>query len=315
MKLRNLKLCSSELVSGIFRLTGRVAQFDEDGIALVKLRLSTVEGDWMGYVAIESFDMPPSIGYLELVYVQGMRVDVPGESAILVSVLRKAERTEVAALPCLQSLPRVICPTPPSLDLLVKAVRSLKSEHLQQFLKRVLERRELMETFLKAPASKNYHHAYPGGLLVHSLDVAKLVLGMIRLSEPQMPRALQEAGFVAGLLHDIGKTYTFDAQGRRTAAARLCGHDSFTLEACAFGLAYLDRHEPELAMTLRHVWTCASPGARYGSPAAMTLARYVRDADGQSSMAANQRCAFRKRHERGFGRLGENVYWLPGVVR
>jgi 3'-5' exoribonuclease len=79
-------------------------------------------------------------------------------------------------------------------------------------------------------------------------------------------------------------------------------------EACAYSLAYLDHNEPDIAMALRHIWTCASPGARYGQPAAMTLARYIRDADGQSAMADNQQRAFRTKSQWGFRRIGQNVF-------
>ncbi len=118
---------------------------------------------------------------------------------------------------------------------------------------------------------------------------------------------------VAGLLHDIGKTYTYDTWGKPTATARLCDHADMTLEACAYGLAYLDKVDPDAALALRHIWTCASPGARYGVSPAMTLARYVRDADAQSAMADNQRKAYRKRQPIGFGRLGNNTYWRPSI--
>jgi 3'-5' exoribonuclease len=132
-------------------------------------------------------------------------------------------------------------------------------------------------------------------------------------TEPDMPRILQEAGFVAGLMHDIGKTYTYDKKGHPTALHKLCNHDAFTLEACAYGLGYLDKHSPEIATVLRHIWTCASPGSRYGHPAAITLARYLRDADGQNSMRDNQRLAFSSRNNKGFGKIGKNTYWLPTI--
>ncbi|WP_417522137.1 TraI domain-containing protein [Marinobacter sp.] len=135
--------------------------------------------------------------------------------------IRRPYQADVVQLPALQTLPRTFCPKPEQLDQLIEAVRSLQSDHLKAFVKRVLERQDRLEVFLKAPASKNYHHNYPGGLLVHSLEVAKGVLSMVQINEPQMPRPLQELGFVAGLLHDIGKTYTCDAKGRPTATARL----------------------------------------------------------------------------------------------
>ncbi|MDW7748271.1 HD domain-containing protein, partial [Halomonas sp.] len=119
-----------------------------------------------------------------------------------------------------------------------------------------------------------------------------------------------ELGFVAGLLHDIGKTFTYDSQGKPTNAWSLCEHDALTLEACAIALAYLDRHEPELAITLRHVWTCASPGARYGVRPATTLAKYVRDADGQSVFSNKQARIFRS-SKYGMKKYGKETFWIP----
>ncbi len=69
----------------------------------------------------------------------------------------------------------------------------------------------------------------PSGLLQHSLEVAKYSVAMLRLNEPTMPRLMQEACFVGGLLHDIGKTYTYDAKSKPNAAWKLCSHDVFTL--------------------------------------------------------------------------------------
>ncbi|KPP97821.1 TraI domain-containing protein [Marinobacter sp. HL-58] len=313
MKLNEFRPILQETFTGTYRLTGRVACFDDEGIPYLKLRLSSCAGDCVVLAVIDSIPIPECLGHMELVVAKGQVCIGPEESTILLTDIRRPLPKDVAYLPALQTLPRMVCPRPDFLDQLIDTVRALESEHLQAFIKRVLERRDRLETFLRAPASKNYHHNYPGGLLVHSLEVAKGVLNMIRINEPRMPRALQEMGFVAGLLHDIGKTYTFDVQGRPTAMSRLCGHDDLTLEACAFGLAYLDRMDSDAALTLRHIWTCASSGARYGVPAAMTLARYVRDADGQSTMADNQRKAYQHREPAGFGRLGQNAYWLPSI--
>ncbi|MFI8749958.1 TraI domain-containing protein [Vreelandella lionensis] len=300
----------SRTFTGTYRLTGRVVEFDNAKTPFLKLRLSDYEGDRIAMLNLNKTLVPERIGHLDFVTASGVKCL---SEQFLLDEFRKATREEVRSLDTLQSLPRVYSPAPEVFDQLVKTVQSLQSEHLRGFLTRVLERKERIEVFLNAPASVTYHHAYPGGLLEHSLNVANNAVAMLRLNEPAMPRLMQETCFVAGLLHDIGKTYTYDSKGKPNAAWKLCSHDAFTLEACAYGLAYLDQHEPDIAMTLRHIWTCASPGARYGQPAAMTLARYIRDADGQNAMADNQQRAFGTKRQWGFSQIGQNVFWRPDI--
>lgn len=309
--MKRLKKASTQLArtfTGTYRLTGRVVEFDNAKTPFLKLRLSDCAGDHIAMLNLEKTPVPERIGHLDYVTASGVKC-LSGQ--FVLDEFRKAHREEVASLDTLQSLPRVYCPVSETFDRLVGTAQSLTSLHLRTFLSRVLERKERLEAFLNAPGSRNYHHAYPGGLLQHSLEVANHSVAMLRLNEPTMPRLMQEACFVGGLLHDIGKTYTYDSKGKPNAAWKLCSHDVFTLEACAYGLAYLDAHESDIAMTLRHLWTCASPGARYGQPAAMTLARYIRDADGQSAMADNQQRAFRHQSSKGFGRIGQNLFWQP----
>lgn len=176
--------------------------------------------------------IPERLGHMDLVVVKGQVCVGSQESEILLTEIRRPLQTDVAHLPALQTLPRTYCPKPEALDQLIAAVRMLESSPLQIFIKRVLERRDRLEVFLRAPASKSYHHNEPGGLLAHSLEVAQNVMRMAQINEPDMPRNLQEIGFVAGLLHDIGKTYTYDVRGKSTAAAQLCDHADLTLEAC-----------------------------------------------------------------------------------
>ncbi|WP_081712001.1 TraI domain-containing protein [Halomonas sp. PBN3] len=313
MKLNNFSRRISPNFSGVYRLTGRIVEFDQHGSPYIKLRLSNCDTDYIAGLDADNETIPETIGYLDQVTVSGIEC---GSNSLGLDVklhnIRLASRDEVNMQPYLHSLPRVYCSAPESLDKLVASVRSLKSVHLKNFIRRVIERKDRLEVFLNAPASRSHHHAYRGGLLEHSLEVARNVVAMIKLNEPNMPRALLELGFVAGLLHDIGKTFTYDSQGKPTNAWSLCEHDALTLEACAIALAYLDRHEPELAITLRHIWTCASPGARYGVRPATTLARYVRDADAQSAASNKFSHAFRKTKS-GLVRKGSEILWTPAT--
>ena len=60
--------------------------------------------------------------------------------------------------------------------------------------------------FYTAPCSTQYHLAYPGGLLEHSLNVYEL---MDRLSSILYPEVDKSSGIICALLHDLGKAGQF----------------------------------------------------------------------------------------------------------
>ena len=80
----------------------------------------------------------------------------------------------------------------------MKMVESVRDHELRKLLKVIFE--DLKEDFLNAPAAMKNHHAYIGGLIEHSLTVAKMVDFVSRVYD--LNRDLAVAG---ALLHDIGK--------------------------------------------------------------------------------------------------------------
>lgn len=79
-------------------------------------------------------------------------------------------------------------------------IRMVKTPALAMILKNIFQG-EFLERFYKNPAGKQYHHAYLGGLLEHSVDVCQLALSMA-LTMDNVDKDLVIAG---SLLHDIGK--------------------------------------------------------------------------------------------------------------
>lgn len=79
------------------------------------------------------------------------------------------------------------------------------------------------DAFRSAPAAREHHHAYPGGLLDHTVEVVELCLKASCLY-PELDLDLLLAG---ALLHDVGKVdeYAFSPSGVvRTPAGELLGH-------------------------------------------------------------------------------------------
>lgn len=81
-------------------------------------------------------------------------------------------------------------------------VDSVTDPLMKGLLEDTFKDKELWNTFKSAPAAKQFHHAYIGGLLEHTLGVAEFV-GTACKIQPSLERDLAITG---ALLHDIGKT-------------------------------------------------------------------------------------------------------------
>lgn len=68
---------------------------------------------------------------------------------------------------------------------------------------------QLQPYWLKVPGAKGIHHAFIGGTLIHSLSVANIATAI----SSQIPDSNDELCFVGGLLHDIGKLFTYEVNG------------------------------------------------------------------------------------------------------
>ena len=183
----------------------------------------------------------------------------------------------------LQSLPCALSPDKSLLQSFYSLVDSITSNDLKKFIAEVLMPSSICIPFLQAPASLNYHHNYPGGLLAHSIEVAEIVDNI-----PWQDANSRDVAITAALLHDIGKVKTLTAKMRRTPVGRWVDHDALTLEICSNALAALELLDENSATLLRHIWTCTSPGARYGYKAATPIACAVQSADRLSAEMANK---------------------------
>jgi 3'-5' exoribonuclease len=88
-----------------------------------------------------------------------------------------------------------------------RAVDAIEDDWLRTLLGKLLgPEGEVRERFCRATAAKHNHHAYPGGLLEHTVQVADAVSAFSALDRG-IDRDLAVAG---ALLHDIGKLDAYD---------------------------------------------------------------------------------------------------------
>jgi hypothetical protein len=118
---------------------------------------------------------------------------------------------------------------------------------IRPFLMAVFRDPDIGPAFADRPASIAHHHAYPGGLLVHSTEVAWRLF--------REPLASDEKALLvaAALLHDLGKIRCYEADGQRTVLGCRVDHEILTLELLAPHLRALDADWPAGGARLRQL--------------------------------------------------------------
>ena len=151
---------------------------------------------------------------------------------------------------------------------MIRALRAIimeiKDPHLEKLCERFLSDHLFMDLFKKAPAAKNFHHNYLGGLLEHTLSVCRMALSVTA----QYPQLEKDLLIAAAFLHDIGKIREFKYARciDYTDEGRLLGH-------LVVGVAMLDeklagiKHFPgETALRLKHLILSHHGQYEFGSP-------------------------------------------------
>jgi len=123
---------------------------------------------------------------------------------------------------------------------------------------------EFVAKFKAAPAAKNMHHAYIGGLLEHTLSMTLLAEKMAgHYSGIDMD--LLYAGI---LLHDVGKVREFEYHYRidYTDEGRLLSHIVIGLQILEEKIKTIEGFPSETALLLRHLIVSHHGTREFGSP-------------------------------------------------
>ena len=148
---------------------------------------------------------------------------------------------------------------------LMKIVSSVDNTYLKELLLAIFGQKSLMRDFTKAPAAKAMHHAYVGGLLEHTLAVARLAEQICPLY-PSLDRSLLITG---ALLHDIGKLEEFDFSSYPadySDSGRLVGHMVLGIEMMQKEINNIAGFPNELAIRLKHLILSHHGRHEFGSP-------------------------------------------------
>ena len=208
----------------------------------------------------------------QFVHLNGQIQTYQGKLQLKIDAARAMDRNEVDladfVLVCDQDRERL------ARDLQV-LVASVKDKSLKKLLQFFFKNEPMWQRFQDAPAAKGIHHAYVGGLLEHSLSVARIA-DSLAAHYSGVDRSLLLAG---ALLHDIGKVEELAmdvALINYTAQGRLKGHLVMGSEMVAEAAAHIKDFPAELLTQLQHLILSHHGRQEFGSPTVpMTIEAFV----------------------------------------
>jgi len=148
--------------------------------------------------------------------------------------------------------------------LLVGFVDSIANPHLKLLLTTVLEDPALAVAYREAPAAKQLHHAWLGGLLEHVISLCTLA-DRVAPHYPLVDRDLLLTGVI---LHDVGKVreLSWDVGFEYTVEGMLLGHIQIGAALAERTIDSLPGFPPKLKTLVLHLILSHHGKLEYGSP-------------------------------------------------
>ncbi|MEA2054901.1 MAG: HD domain-containing protein [Candidatus Thermoplasmatota archaeon] len=123
---------------------------------------------------------------------------------------------------------------------------------------------EFVKNFKESPAAMHRHHSYIGGLLEHSLNVARICQRAYEL-HPELDYSLLVTG---AILHDIGKTREFEVGTSigMSEEGMLLGHITIGVQMLLDRIKQMEDFPERTKLKLTHIILSHHGKGEYGSP-------------------------------------------------
>jgi 3'-5' exoribonuclease len=143
-------------------------------------------------------------------------------------------------------------------------VNGVGNVHLKALLNAILDDPEIARRFRMAPAAKNIHHAFLGGLLEHVLSLCTLC----RTTAAHYPMIDGDLMIAGAVLHDIGKIYelSYDRGFNYTAEGQLLGHIMLAMRIIGDKIQTVPGFPVPLRNLLEHMVLSHHGHLEFGSP-------------------------------------------------
>jgi 3'-5' exoribonuclease len=143
-------------------------------------------------------------------------------------------------------------------------VAQVANTHLKALLEALLDDEDVSRRFRLAPAAKQIHHAYLGGLIEHVLSLAKLA----RLTADHYPWVDYDLLLTGVVLHDIGKIYelNYERGFSYSNEGQLLGHIHIGIRMMGDKLRGIPDFPASLRTLVEHMILSHHGELEFGSP-------------------------------------------------
>jgi 3'-5' exoribonuclease len=252
---------AGDKITGIFLVTEKNLAFSQKGNPYLNLRIRDKTGEMDGRVWDNAIEINGNFKKSDMIRIEARAVSYRDSIQLSIFDCRTVDICQVN--------PADFSPAS-QYDIeemflsLMNIVNTIENRFLRLLLNNIFGDTELMKIFKHVPAAKGFHHAYIGGLLEHTLSVARLLIKCADHYE-KIDRDLLLTG---GILHDIGKTceLSYSSIIEYTDEGRLVGHIVLGVELLDRRLFEIEDFPDELALKLRHILLSHHGVLEFGSP-------------------------------------------------
>lgn len=263
MQHRNIREFSEgDLIEGYYAVREASLHMTTSGKPYIRLTLSDATGQISGNMWDGTKELFQTFRTGDIIKMQAVVETYKGAAQVKVSKLRYATPDEAD--------PEVFLPVTPAdrgalRQELAQILASFTDPDYAAIARLFFDDPQMLEAFCRAPAAKENHHAYIGGLLEHTVCLARYADLFARSSGDRLDRDLLLCGT---LLHDIGKTeeLSVGAVIEYTDKGKLLGHliiGTMMLEERAKALPQLPAIKKQL---VQHLILSHHGKFEYGSP-------------------------------------------------
>ena len=257
--IENLK--AGEKITSAFLVAEKNLAYSQKGAPYLNLRLKDKTGEIDGKIWDNANEWDGQFKQGDIVKVYGRALSY--KNSLQLSVLELQRLTD-DQIDLADYFPAAKQAAEGMFTELMTYVEKIQTPCLKDLLNAFFQDEKTRALFKKAPAAKGFHHAYLGGLLEHTLSVAKL----LDMTIQHYPGVNHDLLLTGGLLHDIGKIYEFDYDRvvQYSDEGRLIGHVVMGVEMVNAKMATIEGFPKTLAMELRHLILSHHGVLEFGSP-------------------------------------------------